>query len=84
MLLGLQYEFPIVGETLRGVVFTDQGTVEEDIGLDDWRVAIGTGVRIKVPFVSPVPFALDFAIPLVEQETDDTRIFSFDIDVPLR
>lgn len=84
LLLGLQYEFPLVGETLRGVVFTDQGTVQEDVGLDEWRVAIGTGVRIKVPFVSQVPFALDFAIPLREQENDETTIFSFDIDLPLR
>ena len=84
MLVSLQYEFPLFGETLRGVVFTDQGTVQEDVGLDEWRVSIGTGVRIKVPFVSQVPFALDFAIPLREEENDETTIFSFDIDLPLR
>ncbi|MFW5682146.1 MAG: outer membrane protein assembly factor BamA [Phycisphaeraceae bacterium] len=84
LLLGLQYEFPLVGDTLRGVVFTDQGTVQEDVDLDQWRVAIGTGVRIKVPFVSQVPFALDFAIPLRDQENDETTIFSFDIDLPLQ
>ncbi|MFW6336599.1 MAG: BamA/TamA family outer membrane protein, partial [Phycisphaeraceae bacterium] len=62
----------------------DQGTVQEDVDLDQWRVAIGTGVRIKVPFVSQVPFALDFAIPLRDQENDETTIFSFDIDLPLQ
>ena len=84
LLLGLQYEFPLFGESLRGVVFTDQGTVQEDVGLDQWRVSIGTGVRIQVPFVSQVPFALDFAIPIREEENDETTIFSFNIDVPLQ
>ena len=83
-LLGLEYEFPLFGENLRGVVFTDQGTVEDDIGFENWRVSVGTGVRLKVPFISPVPFALDFAIPLLDEETDETQVFSFDIDVPLR
>ena len=66
------------------MVFTDQGTVQEDVGLDQWRVSIGTGVRIQVPFVSQVPFALDFAIPIREEENDETTIFSFNIDVPLQ
>lgn len=84
LLLGLQYEFPLFGESLRGVVFTDQGTVQEDVGLDKWRVSIGTGVRIQVPFVSQAPFALDFAIPLVDEDNDETTIFSFNIDLPLQ
>ena len=84
VLMGLQYEFPIFGEELRGVVFTDQGTLDDEVGLDAWRVSIGAGVRLSVPIISPVPFALDFAVPLIEEDSDDTRIFSFDIDLPLR
>ncbi len=84
VLAGLEYNFPLYQEVLRGVVFTDMGTVQKDIGLDQWRVSIGTGLRIQVPFLGQAPFALDFAIPLLKEENDETRIFSFDLALPIR
>jgi len=84
LLFGLEYEFPLVGDTLRGVIFTDQGTLLDEPGFEEWRVSVGTGLRLRVPMISPVPFAFDFAIPLAKEDTDDTRIFTFDIDLPLR
>ncbi|MEM9881933.1 MAG: POTRA domain-containing protein [Planctomycetota bacterium] len=84
LLAGLQYEFPLVDDFLRGVVFTDQGTLDNDIGLDDWRVSVGAGIRLNVAFLSQAPFAVDFAVPLLAEDTDQERAVSFAIDIPFQ
>lgn len=84
LLTGLQYEFPLVDNYLRGVIFTDQGTLRNDPSFKEWRVSIGTGIRLQVPFLSQAPFALDFAIPLVSEDTDDERLISFALDIPFQ
>lgn len=84
LLTGLEYNFPIYEETLRGVLFTDMGTVQEDPGLDQWRVSIGAGIRLKIPFLGQAPFALDFAIPIVKEDGDEERIISFDLALPFK
>jgi len=72
-----EYQFPLVGETLRGVIFVDTGTVEDTTGLSSLRASIGTGLRWVVPMMGPVPISLDFAIPLAKGDGDQTQIFSF-------
>jgi outer membrane protein insertion porin family len=64
---------------MRGVVFCDYGTVEENIEInsDNYRVAPGAGLRISVPALGPAPLALDFAFPLAKASTDETQVFSF-------
>lgn len=86
LLTGLQYEFPLVDQYLRGVVFTDQGTLtsENDLELRDWRVSVGFGIRLQVAFLSQAPFAVDFAVPLVSDDDDQTRAISFAIDIPFQ
>jgi outer membrane protein insertion porin family len=84
LLAGFEYEFPLFDEWVRGVVFTDQGTIAEDPTLSDWRVSVGSGVRVKVPFLGRAPLALDFAWPIQKESTDETRIFSFNLDVPFQ
>jgi len=79
---GAQVEKPVVGDIVALVAFVDTGTVEEELGFDNYRVSVGTGVRLYVPQFGPVPIAFDFGFPLVEEDTDDRRIFSFFIDVP--
>lgn len=81
-LLGLEYNFPLYKDVLRGVVFVDTGTVSEDIAFDEYRVSIGTGIRLKIPFLGQAPFAFDVAIPLIKESGDETRLFSFDVAVP--
>ncbi|MEM8782004.1 MAG: outer membrane protein assembly factor BamA [Planctomycetota bacterium] len=84
-LLGtLQYEFPLVDNFLRGVVFTDQGTVQDTIGVDEWRITVGTGLRMKVPFLSQAPFAVDLAVPILDEEGDEAELISFTLDIPFR
>jgi len=75
--VGSEYTFPLVGRTLRGVVFLDTGTVESDVDVTTYRASAGFGVRLHVPFFGPVPMTLDFGFPLNKDEDDDTQLVSF-------
>ena len=76
----VEYIFPLTADDMmRGVIFCDYGTVEQNIEIksDNYRVAPGAGLRISVPALGPAPLALDFAFPLAKAATDNTQIFSF-------
>ncbi len=77
-----ELRYPLISDIFYGVVFLDTGTVSNEIGFDAYRVAAGFGFRVKVAALSPVPLAFDFAFPVMAEEGDDTRLFSFDIDIP--
>jgi len=79
---GAQYEHPIFQESMTGVVFIDSGTVSDDVGFSDYRVAVGMGVRLYIPQLSQAPLAFDFAFPLVKLDSDESRLFSFSIELP--
>jgi len=80
---GLQVEKPLV-QFLSVVGFLDTGTLTDDVGFDDYRVAVGAGIRLYLPQLGPAPLAFDFAYPLVDQDTDDRQVFSFSVDLPLQ
>jgi len=74
----VEYMFPITADdSLRGVVFTDFGTVEQNVTIKDFRVAPGFGLRITMPALGPAPIALDFAVPVSYAEFDSQQLFSF-------
>src|SRR5262249_33303763 len=76
----LEYLFPLTADDMiHGVVFCDFGTVEQDVSLDNFRVAPGLGLRITIPAMGPAPIALDFAFPVAKADTDETQVFSFNI-----
>ncbi len=78
----VEYLFPLlVNESVQAVAFTDFGTVEENVGLDQFRASVGAGLRVSVPALGPVPLAFDWAIPVLDEERDDRRIFSFYVGV---
>jgi outer membrane protein insertion porin family len=79
---GAQYEFPLVQETITGVFFVDSGTVTDEVGVDPYRVSVGTGVRLYLSALGPVPIAFDFGFPVVSEDTDDEQVFSFTADLP--
>lgn len=81
-LIGPEYNFPIYQDVIRVVFFSDTGTVDEDVSFGKYRVSVGTGLRIKIPFLGQAPFAIDFAYPVIKEETDDTRYISFDLSIP--
>jgi outer membrane protein assembly complex protein YaeT len=71
--------FPISGDQLRGVVFVDGGTVEEDLHIGTIRTSVGAGVRVTLPVFGQIPIAVDFAIPITKDEDDDTQLISFSL-----
>ncbi|MCA9202240.1 MAG: BamA/TamA family outer membrane protein [Planctomycetales bacterium] len=76
----VEYMFPLTADDMvKGVVFTDFGTVEENIEIDPdhYRVAPGVGLRISVPALGPAPLAFDFAFPIHSAPTDNEQVFSF-------
>jgi outer membrane protein insertion porin family len=74
----IEYMFPITAnDGLRGVVFTDFGTVESNVSINNMRVAPGFGLRITLPAMGPAPIALDFAFPVVYAPDDSKQLFSF-------
>lgn len=79
---GLQYEHPLVGENFALAVFVDSGTVLTEPGVESWRVAAGIGGRFYLPFLGPVPMAIDLAWPLVQEDLDQTQVLSFRAELP--
>ncbi len=79
MFLGsAEYTVPVTAdENISAVAFTDFGTIEQDTGFDAMRVSVGVGLRLTVPAMGPAPIALDWAVPLADQQTDNRRLFSF-------
>ena len=80
MLGSVEYIFPITADDmLKGVVFSDFGTIEEkiEINKDDFRVALGAGLRVSVPAMGPAPIALDLAVPVAREQSDRIQNFSF-------
>jgi outer membrane protein insertion porin family len=77
LLFSSEYSFPLYGKLLRGLVFSDMGTVEENLTISDWRVSIGAGVRVQVDIFGPIPLEFDLAVPVIREGDDDEQIFSF-------
>jgi outer membrane protein insertion porin family len=80
--LGAEVQQPIYRDIVALAGFIDTGTVETDFGFDDYRVSVGFGFRILVPQLSRIPLAFDFGFPIVKEDTDRTRLFTFSIDLP--
>ncbi|HUW84592.1 MAG TPA: outer membrane protein assembly factor BamA [Phycisphaerae bacterium] len=77
LLTGAEYSFPVYGKSVRGLLFTDMGSVEEDFELTSWRLTLGFGARIVVQYFGPVPLSFDFGFPVARDSDDDEQIFSF-------
>ena len=72
--------FPLsADDMIRGSIFIDTGTVEKSLSKweDNYRVAVGFGLRLTIPMMGPAPIALDFAFPISTGRGDEKQIFSF-------
>ena len=73
----IEYQYPLLAnDMLHHVLFTDFGTVEAGYTVQNFRLAIGTGIRIVIPQFK-VPIAFDLALPLIYAPGDHTRNFHF-------
>ena len=81
----IEYTFPITADDMvKGVLFTDFGTVEQNIELqsENFRVAPGFGFRVHLPAAGiGAPLAFDFAFPVSDAEGDEQQQFSFYLGV---
>jgi outer membrane protein insertion porin family len=82
LFLGSQVEFPLFQESITGVFFVDSGTVTNKVGVDDYRVSAGFGIRLRIPALGPVPIAFDFGWPIRSEALDDERVLSFSAELP--
>ena len=82
VLTGAEYSFPIYAKAVRGVFFTDMGTVENDFGISSWRMSVGAGIRLTLDILGTVPMEFDLALPVSKKGDDDTRVFSFFVGLP--
>ncbi len=82
--LGAEIEKPIFQRMVSGVVFIDSGTILDDPGFEKYRVSVGLGLRIYVQALGQAPLAFDFGFPIIKEDDDDTQLFSFTVDVPIR
>ena len=75
MLGSVEYQFPLTAnDQFQMVVFTDTGTVENNYTITDYRVSVGTGLRVTVPALGPLPLAFDIAFPVVKGPDDRERL----------
>ncbi|MBK9188364.1 MAG: outer membrane protein assembly factor BamA [Phycisphaerales bacterium] len=82
--LGAEIQRPLFEDILSGVVFIDTGTVNPEPSLDNYRVSVGVGLRFNIPMLSPAPLAFDFGFPILKEDGDKTRLFTFSLDIPFK
>lgn len=80
-LLGsVEYQFPwTANDMFHQVVFCDFGTVENNYQIDNFRVSVGTGLRMIVPAFGPLPLCFDLAFPVEKAAGDRVQYFNFTI-----
>lgn len=79
---GAELQQPLLEDSLALAFFLDTGTVAEKFTFDDYRVSAGVGLRLYIPQLSPAPLAFDFGFPILKEDTDEERLFTFDVDLP--
>lgn len=79
--VGLQLEQPLFEDIVSIVFFVDSGTISNTVGFSDYRVSVGSGLRLVTP-LSPAPIAIDFGFPVISESSDRERVFTFSIDLP--
>jgi outer membrane protein insertion porin family len=78
---GLELDFPIAEDILRGDIFTDEGDVETDARIGTIRASVGAGFRLILPFLGNAPLKVDFAAPLILADHDHPQIISFSFGI---
>ena len=78
----VEYQIPLLAnDKLHWAFFVDHGTVETSTEIRNYRVSIGTGFRIAIPALGPLPLAIDFAVPLNQSQFDKRQLVNFSVGV---
>ncbi|MFN0052419.1 MAG: outer membrane protein assembly factor [Planctomycetales bacterium] len=77
-----EYMLPVTADdSIQLVGFTDFGTVQDSVSLDQFRLTVGGGIRLTIPAMGPMPFAIDFGIPVLQQNFDNRQLVAFYVGV---
>ena len=78
----VEYRLPLTADDMiSAVVFSDFGSVDDEVTLSEFRATAGFGLRLTIPQMGPVPLAFDFAFPITTQAADREQIFSFYVGI---
>lgn len=79
----LEYTFPLYENILRGIGFADYGNLATNLNSyhgGEYRLAIGGGVLLSIPFLGQyLPISLTWADAVEKEDGDRTQQFLFDI-----
>ncbi len=76
----VEYQFPWnARDTFNQILFTDFGTVTPNYELSQMRMSVGTGLKVVMPSLSPMPFEFDLAFPVLKAPGDRVQYFNFSI-----
>lgn len=80
ILMNTEYLVPIYKDMIRGAFFVDSGKADEsvsDINFDRFRLTSGVGLRLSIPFLGRSTISIDYGIPIVKRDEDETETISF-------
>ena len=76
----VEYQFPWnAKDTFNQIFFTDFGTVTGNYQFNDLRVSVGTGLKVALPMLGPMPFEFDLAFPVLHAYGDKFQFFNFTV-----
>ena len=84
----VEFSLPMASSLKRGVsgeyewarlaLFLDAGQLGNTFSdLDPMRASAGVSFRIRIPFMPQMPLLLDFGVPILREDEDRERIFTF-------
>lgn len=80
IVMNTEYLVPIYKDMIRAAIFVDSGKADEsvsDINFDHFRLTTGVGLRLSIPFLGRSTIAIDYGIPVIKEDGDETQGFSF-------
>jgi outer membrane protein insertion porin family len=76
----VEYQFPWnARDTFNQILFTDFGTVTGNYQFNDMRMSVGTGLKVSLPMMGPMPFEFDLAFPIIHAYGDKFQPFNFTV-----
>ncbi|GAB61409.1 MAG: outer membrane protein assembly factor BamA [Candidatus Jettenia sp.] len=80
MLMNAEYIVPLYKDIIRAAFFIDSGKADRgisDINFDRFRVSMGVGLRLSIPFLGRSTISIDYGIPVMKEAADEVEAFSF-------